>query len=132
MGVLVGGLVDGRPSRQLWVFDPVTQQVHCPVVDQLDGETIMQVRVLSSMREARESPTLVSCQGKLYAMGGRDDFGTFASVEVYDPTTNQWTAGNPMVHTYSLTYTFQCCFPEAATECRSRSCAWEPNLHYGR
>ena len=38
VGVLEDGLVDGRPSRQLWVFDPVTQQVHCPVVDQLDED----------------------------------------------------------------------------------------------
>ena len=109
-GGLVGDLVDSSPSRQLWVFDPATQQVHCPVVDQLNVETIMQISILSSMREARESPTLVSCQGKLYVMGGRDEFGTFASVEVYNPTNNQWTAGSPMVHKYSLTYTFQCFF----------------------
>ena len=50
------------------------------------------------MRQARESPTLVSCLGKLYALGGRDEFGTLASVEVYDPTTNQWSADNPMVY----------------------------------
>ena len=50
------------------------------------------------MRQAREFPTLVSCLGKIYALGGRDDSGTLASVEVYDPTTNQWSAVSPMVH----------------------------------
>ena len=37
---LCGGLQDGPMpySRHLWVFDPATQQVACPAVDQLDEE----------------------------------------------------------------------------------------------
>ena len=47
---------------------------------------------VANMNTARYCHALVSCHGKLFAIGGRDaDRNYFENVEVYDPCTDTWT-----------------------------------------
>ena len=47
------------------------------------------------MPTAREGLTVAELDGRIYAIGGRDDwfFTGLDVVEIYDPVTNSWTAG---------------------------------------
>lgn len=49
------------------------------------------------MRETREAPGVVAIDGKIYALGGFDDFGigraAKRSFEIYDPETDSWSWG---------------------------------------
>ena len=47
---------------------------------------------VADMNIARYCHALVSCHGKLFAIGGRDVDGSyFDDIEVYDPDSNTWT-----------------------------------------
>ena len=47
---------------------------------------------VADMNIARYCHALVSCHGKLFAIGGRDVDGSyFENAEVYDPNTDTWT-----------------------------------------
>ena len=47
---------------------------------------------VADMNIARYCHALVSCHGKLFAIGGRDVDGSyFDDIEVYNPDTNTWT-----------------------------------------
>lgn len=49
------------------------------------------------LRTARSDHTTVSCNGKLYAIGGYNvDDGVLSSVEMYDPLRDKWTFTTPM------------------------------------
>ena len=63
------------------------------------------------MSTARKDHGVAAVNGKLYAIGGYADAGTFIkSVECFDPSTGQWTAGVPMDDT-------RCDFAVVAMEC---------------
>jgi hypothetical protein len=45
----------------------------------------------------RQSCPMVACQGKLYLVGGQNEYDeTVDSVDIYDPTTNSWSLGVPL------------------------------------
>ena len=52
---------------------------------------------ISSMNTARQSFGACSLDGKLYVVGGINSQGTHLNtMEIFDPTTNEWTAGPSM------------------------------------
>lgn len=53
--------------------------------------------LITSLNEERSGTSLVACQGRLYAIGGRKYEDTYLkSVECYDPIKNKWTLVSPM------------------------------------
>ncbi|KAL8174398.1 UNVERIFIED_CONTAM: hypothetical protein K2H54_043810, partial [Gekko kuhli] len=50
----------------------------------------------SPMRTCREYLGCATFQGKIYAVGGRDDVTELRSVERFDPVANEWSAVMPM------------------------------------
>ena len=53
---------------------------------------------VAPMAEARENHAVVVLEGKLYAVGGRDNNdGLLSSVERYDAASNAWEEVAPMV-----------------------------------
>ena len=55
--------------------------------------------VVASMSTTRTYFSLTTVRGKLYAVGGFEDFEgeiTLATVEAYDPQQNRWKAMAPM------------------------------------
>jgi N-acetylneuraminic acid mutarotase len=54
-------------------------------------------RILAPLTAGRGSIAVVSLDGKIHAIGGRDPDGkTVATHDVYDPTTNTWTEAAPL------------------------------------
>lgn len=39
----------------------------------------------------------VTINGNIFVLGGSNDGKTFSSVEIYDPVTNTWELGIPMI-----------------------------------
>jgi hypothetical protein len=96
----VGGVSDGNTgcvAADVEAYNPLA-------IKQTGWQTV------SAMPTARLSPALVSLNGKLYAIGGGTNYynGDFCQgyvsgllsdptnvFEIYDPTTNSWTAGPP-------------------------------------
>jgi N-acetylneuraminic acid mutarotase len=70
---LSGGHSFGRTSAQLIRFDGASWSS------------------LASMRYARGGHTLLTAQGRLYAMGGNNAAGNVGPAEVYDPSSNAWS-----------------------------------------
>ncbi|XP_066289189.1 uncharacterized protein [Branchiostoma lanceolatum] len=68
---------EGGPSGQVWLY-------HL----ELDNWA-----KLAPMNTARREHKLAVVQGKVYAIGGKDDNGKLASVEIYDRNLNKWTEG---------------------------------------
>ena len=48
---------------------------------------------VASMETPRGALATVAIQGRLVALGGANDDGVLASTEIYDPDTDEWTAG---------------------------------------
>ncbi|KAH0615515.1 hypothetical protein JD844_004874, partial [Phrynosoma platyrhinos] len=48
------------------------------------------------LRICRENLGCATFQGKIYAVGGRDDLTELCSAERFDPLTNEWSAVPPM------------------------------------
>ena len=56
-------------------------------------------RPLPDLPHPRYAHTVTAYDGKLYVIGGRDDDGPVAAVDVLDPRTDSWTtARRPMAH----------------------------------
>ncbi|XP_066289651.1 kelch-like protein 24 [Branchiostoma lanceolatum] len=68
---------EGGPSGQVWLY-------HL----ELDNWA-----KLAPMNTARRRHKLAVVQGKVYAIGGKNNNGKLASVEVYDRNLNKWTEG---------------------------------------
>ncbi|XP_078655545.1 kelch-like protein 24 [Branchiostoma floridae x Branchiostoma belcheri] len=51
---------------------------------------------LAKMNTNRYNHKLAVVQGKVYAIGGRDDFSAMSNVEIYDRNQNRWTEGVPL------------------------------------
>lgn len=82
---VAGGLRDGAAVNDFTAYDPVTNT----------WET------LPAMPTARDHLVAVALNGKVYAIGGRPGSnaacGPLTTVEVYNPATNTWSPGAPMI-----------------------------------
>ena len=134
---LCGGTREGEQfSRHLWLFQPPHPQV-CLLIGFPRVEKKIQVRRLSSMRQARNFPAVAILNGKIFAMGGRAPENTVErlnSVEVYDVESNQWKSGKPLVIPSGSLFpiTVQCPCSEAAPVGCCRSGPWREDLRGGR
>ena len=71
------------------------------LVERYDPSTGGSWQSVSPLSTARRSPGVVSVDGKIYAFGGLDyeihvKYDYLASMEIYDPSTDIWTAGPSM------------------------------------
>jgi N-acetylneuraminic acid mutarotase len=56
---------------------------------------------IASMTGQREKPAVAAIDGKLYVVGGWDEFGNpDATLEIYDPASNTWSTGAPVPTPY--------------------------------
>lgn len=80
---VVGGLRDGQAVDDAWTFEPETE-VWLPV---------------ASLPTPRDHLGLVALDGLIYAVGGRDGSigGHTDRLDIYDPQTDSWSAGPPML-----------------------------------
>jgi N-acetylneuraminic acid mutarotase len=75
-------IVGGRAPRDLLRYDPAA-----------DAWTS-----LAPLAQLREHIAAVALDGKIYALAGRlHGVGELDSVEIYDPATDQWSPGVPLI-----------------------------------
>ncbi|KAI8508797.1 Kelch-like protein 24 [Branchiostoma belcheri] len=67
-------------SREMWLYQP-----------ELDSWSR-----LAKMNTNRYNHKLAVVQGKVYAIGGKDDLSVLSEVEIYDRDQNKWTEGIPL------------------------------------
>ena len=53
-------------------------------------------QLIAPLHTARRGCGVATFDGKVYAIGGHDGVHALCSVEIYDPSTNQWTSGPPL------------------------------------
>jgi len=53
-------------------------------------------QLIAPLHTARRGCGVATFNGKVYAIGGHDGVHALCSVEIYDPSTNQWTSGPPL------------------------------------
>jgi N-acetylneuraminic acid mutarotase len=83
-GVLyvVGGVIDGTfDHRPIWAYDVARGTWRTD---------------LAPMPTFRDHAQAVAVDGRILVMGGRDESGNLATVDIYDPATDSWSAGPPM------------------------------------
>jgi N-acetylneuraminic acid mutarotase len=95
----IGGIdINGQPQTTMEVYDP-TQDSWTSIIAIIDRglEAGPLVVTYASLPTARSQLAVTVLNGKIYAMGGEDASGTnLNTVEVYDPSTNKWSAAAPL------------------------------------
>lgn len=95
----IGGIDDnGLPQSTMEVYDP-TKNSWTSIIEVIDrglsqGPLIVTYAPLPT---ARSELAVTLLNGKIYAIGGQDATGAnLNTVEVYDPSTNKWSAAAPL------------------------------------